>query len=172
LLHPRLPTLDEPIAFLSACHRRIEARLESLERAATALRSGDASLTAEATETVRAVVEHLAQSGRRHQEDEERSFFPRLRQRAPHLAPLLDRLEREHREETPLTSELSQLAVALRERVDSEDVRRFERVVDALRAHFTPHIAVEESELLPAAAEAFSAEDLRTIAEEMRARRR
>ncbi len=70
-------TLDRPLDHLVACHRRIEERLEILERAAVHL--GDRR--DEAMETIENCFRFLDSNGMWHTADEEESIFPRLQGR-------------------------------------------------------------------------------------------
>ena len=102
---------------------------------------------------------------RRHEDDEERSLFPRLA-RVPQLAGLLDRLTVQHRDQTAIVEELrAELAAA------TPDERKLRDVVARLDAAYREHIAVEERELFPAARAALDDDARAAMAEEMQARR-
>jgi hypothetical protein len=70
-------TLDQPLEHLTACHRRIEQRLDTLERVVPFLRTR----RDEALQAIRNAFAFLDGSGVRHTQDEEGSIFPRLRDR-------------------------------------------------------------------------------------------
>ncbi len=136
---------------LERCHRRLEETLATL-----------------ATPSRQALDEALAfidRAIRRHEDDEEQSLFPRL-VRVPQLAPLLDRLTVQHRDQTALVEELRSLLEAAR-----PDEARLRDVVARLTAAYRQHIAVEERELFPAAKAALDADDLGGMASEMESRR-
>src|SRR5947208_5826795 len=88
-------TLDQPIEHLVACHRRIEQRLATLERAAGELDGRENA----ARDAIAAAIRFMDTNGAWHTEDEEMSLFPRLR---PYLTPdelaFVDSLEAQHRE--------------------------------------------------------------------------
>ncbi|MDB4966713.1 MAG: hypothetical protein JWN44_2402 [Myxococcales bacterium] len=136
---------------LERCHRRLEETLEAL-----------ANPTRQALDEALMFIDR---SLKRHEDDEELSLFPRL-VRVPQLAPLLDRLTVQHRDQAAAIEELRALldAPALDDRIARE-------VVGRLRAAYTEHIAVEEKELFPAARAAFDADDLGGMASEMDSRR-
>ena len=68
-------TIDSPIEHLTACHRRIEQRLETLVNAAGHIPTNRTS----ALGAVKSSLHFLDTSGVLHTEDEELSLFPRLR---------------------------------------------------------------------------------------------
>lgn len=106
----------------------------------------------------------------RHEKDEEESLFPRLRDDAE-LAPLIEQLEREHREHEKLHERLRAIAGACDGALSDEDRARLGALVDELDAAYEKHVDVEEGELFPAAKAALDAATQRAIAEEMQARR-
>jgi len=74
-------------------------------------------------------------------------MFPRLRAADPALAPVVDRLEREHHEVAAVLEDLDRALVAMVTRPDdgASDVRR---AVDALSDVLLTHLAYEESQLV------------------------
>lgn len=141
----------DPFEMLERCHRRLEETLETL-----------------ATPSRQALDEALAfidRAVRRHEDDEEQSLFPRL-VRVPQLAPLLDRLTVQHRDQTALIEELRMLMADA-----TPDEAKLRDVVSRLAAAYREHIVMEERELFPAAKAALDADDLGGMASEMEARR-
>jgi hemerythrin-like domain-containing protein len=141
----------DPFEMLERCHRRLEDTLATL-----------AQPTRQALDEALEFIDH---SVRRHEEDEERSLFPRLA-RVRTLAPLLDRLTVQHRDQSAAVEELRALLAAA-----VLDERRLREVAARLRAAYAEHIALEERELFPAARNALTEEDVSAIAAEMDARR-
>ncbi len=141
----------DPFEMLERCHRRLEETLGGL-----------AQPTRQALDEALAFIDR---SVRRHEEDEERSLFPRLL-RVPQLAPLLDRLTIQHRDQTNAVEELRMLLAA-----PVLDEARAREVAARLRASYAEHIAVEERDLFPAARAALDADDLGNMAAEMESRR-
>jgi hemerythrin-like domain-containing protein len=136
---------------LERCHRRLEETLATL-----------------ATPSRQALDEALAfidRAVRRHEDDEEQSLFPRL-VRVPQLAPLLDRLTVQHRDQTALVEELRALLTDAR-----PDDAKLRDVCARLTAAYRAHIEIEERELFPAAKAALDADDLGGMASEMESRR-
>src|SRR5215210_6748870 len=89
------PVAEGPIEHLLACHRRIEQRLDTLERAGALLEeTPQAALIAIANS-----LRFMDVSGTMHTVDEEQSVFPRIRNAAaPGDIEYLDGLEGQHRD--------------------------------------------------------------------------
>jgi len=136
---------------LERCHRRLEETLESL--AEPSRQALDEALM------------FIDRSVKRHEDDEEKSLFPRL-VRVPQLAPLLDRLTVQHRDQAAAIEDLRALLEG--PRLDPVLARE---VVRRLREAYAEHITLEEKELFPAARAALDADDLGGMASEMDSRR-
>lgn len=141
----------DPFEMLERCHRRLEETM-------VALREPTPQALDEA-------IQFFDRSLKRHEEDEERSLFPRLAV-LPALAPILDRLTVQHRDQAALIEELRWLAAA-----PALATVRLADIIDQLGEAYGEHIAVEERELFPAAREALGADGVEKMAEEMEARR-
>jgi hemerythrin-like domain-containing protein len=141
----------DPFEMLERCHRRLEETLTLLQ-----------APTRQALDEALAFIDRAV---KRHEDDEEKSLFPRL-SRVPQLAGLLDRLTVQHRDQTALVDELRALLAAAQ-----PDDAALSDVVARLDAAYRAHIAVEERELFPAAKSALDADDLGGMASEMDARR-
>ena len=158
-------TLDRPIEHLTACHRRIEDRLATLERAAEWLTAEDEKRKAEATEAIASALRFLDSSGVMHTVDEETSLFPRL---LPRLdsgdLDYVQSLERQHRE-------LDQAYAELKSAFNAGEPDQYRAAVSRVAKLYREHIASEDRVLTAIAARHLSAADLDAIAAEMRARR-
>jgi hemerythrin-like domain-containing protein len=143
-----------------ACHRRIENRLATLQRAADAIESDPAAARA----ALESAFRFFETSGAQHTEDEERSLFPRLR---PSLSredlEFIDALERHHVQANALFPEVKRSAGGPPEIFRA----KVARLVDLYR----DHIAAEDSLLQPLAQAHLGPEDLAAIAAEMKRRR-
>lgn len=95
---------------------------------------------------------------RLHHTKESQLLFPKLRQRAPELGPVLDRLDREHAQGEKAIRDLEHALLAFEVMgVSRRDA--FEAAVERYIRFYLDHMGIEESELLPAAQRLFSAED-------------
>ena len=155
-------TLSNPVEHLMACHRRIEERLETLERVA-ALGSANPQ---QAKEALAGALRFMDTSGVLHTADEEESFFPRLMAKLERgERSFIAGLEHDHTEAHRLYTELRQLSV------DPVFDARFAGVVERLVALYRAHIAKEDEILTSMARERLSAEELAAVSAEMKARR-
>ena len=163
------PVAEGPIEHLLACHRRIEQRLDTLQRAASLLEEDtQASLIAIANS-----LRFMDVSGVLHTVDEEESVFPRIRQAASaEEIAYLDKLESEHREADRVYLRLKEVAASLLEQVTPERIREFRELIAKLDAAYRSHIASEDTVLVEIGRRVLQPAELETIQSEMRARRR
>jgi hemerythrin-like domain-containing protein len=165
---PPTVTLDTPIDHLNACHRRIEERLQTLERVGPHL----ADRTAEALTALQAVFWFFDSSGATHTADEEESFFPRI---APHLTPeeqqFLNDLQLEHARAEAIYDELKCHVAAIASPPTETDVVRFNSLAAELCSLYRQHIQNEDARFPAIAARTLSANDLDAISKEMKVRR-
>lgn len=95
---------------------------------------------------------------RLHHAKESALLFPRLRERVPALAPVLDRLEAEHARGERAIRELEHALLAF-EVLGEPRRAEFEQATERYVRFYLEHMALEESELLPAARRVFSEAD-------------
>jgi len=163
-------TLDQPIEHLAACHRRIEQRLETLERAAAALDTQ----RDEALQAIRNAFAFLDSNGALHTRDEEESLFPRLRGKLTvEQESLLTSLESDHQLARHLDSSLRLIVDQLAS--SSTPTPALTGELHDLTARFCAlyrrHIAVEDSQLAAVSRALLTPAELTAISAEMRHRR-
>jgi len=146
----------EPLVQLARSHRRLEEACAALEEAT---RRRD-------IETALEVATFFARQGRRHEDDEETSLFPRLT--TPEARALVERLAAEHREHESLVAKLDE---ALSGRAEGDLWETVARLGHALATAYRGHIALEENELFPLAEHLLDEAARAAIHEEMQARR-
>jgi hemerythrin-like domain-containing protein len=165
---PPTVTLDTPIDHLNACHRRIEERLQTLERVGPHL----ADRTAEALTALQAVFWFFDSSGATHTADEEESFFPRI---APHITPeeqqFLNGLQAEHVRAEAIYDELKRHVAALSNPPAAAGVAQYNALTAELCVLYRQHIQNEDARFPAIAARTLSQSDLNAISKEMKARR-
>jgi len=110
-------------------------------------------------DVVRAMLFYIDEFPERlHHTKESELLFPKVRAKVPELADTLDRLERDHTHGERAVRELEHLLLAFE--VMGESRREaFETAVDRYIAGYLNHMAVEETEILPAANAHFTPED-------------
>lgn len=159
------PGFDDPLAMLAACHERILRQCATLEKIAAHLRTE--GLTPEVRVAAAEVHRYFSTAGRNHHEDEEQDLFPLLRGDAS-LADLIATLAGEHVRMEALWRTLEpRLATP-----DSiRDAEAFARQVAEFSALYATHIARENAELLPRAAQLLPPAVLAVLGARMAARR-
>lgn len=156
-------TLSRPLDHLKACHRRIEERLDTLERIAAHIDSN----RDEAVAALHRVFAFLDSSGALHTQDEEESVFPRLTSRLERAEmSFVAGLEHDHTTAHQLYTELKQRAAA------SDFGPAFRGVIERLVAHYRKHIVKEDEILDSMCREKLTPPELAAISQEMVARRR
>jgi len=161
------PSFDDPLGMLTACHGRIQRQLATLERLQRHLPVHGCDIDARAA--ARAILKYFDSAAPNHHADEEESVFPRLAAALPDRAGKLiadlaedhGRLATNWRKLRPL---LASIAAGQRANLSPRQVADVRELYDA-------HIAREEAELIPLAAQTFDQATLRMIGAEMAARR-
>lgn len=97
-----------------------------------------------------------------HHRKESALLFPRLRERAPELRPVLDRLDQDHAVGETRIRELEHALLAF-EVLGESRREAFEQSVDRYIDFYLRHMATEEGEVLPAARRVLGPEDWREI---------
>lgn len=87
---------------------------------------------------------------RLHHTKESELLFPRVRARAPELAPVLEKLERDHLAGERAIRELEHLLLAFEVMGDSRR-EAFEAAAERYIANYLEHMAREEADIIPAA---------------------
>ncbi|AUX24766.1 hypothetical protein SOCEGT47_053050 [Sorangium cellulosum] len=156
---------NDPLEKLAAAHRSLEENLNDLARSARSL--GDPRGRAAALEGLSCVVAYFERSMSRHQEDEERSLFPRLAV-LESVAPTLDRLRQEHKAQRRA---LDELRAAIERDGGADAAEALPPLIDGLRAAYQRYVACEEQEVFPAARRFLQASAMHSIMNEMETRR-
>lgn len=97
-----------------------------------------------------------------HHPKEDAYLFKRLRERHPGAAPLLDRLEADHRKGTERVRDLAQTLTGYRHGGEAR-FAAFERAVTEYADFQWKHMSVEETQLLPLARQYLKQEDWQEI---------
>ena len=163
-------TLDRPLEHLTACHRRIEERLDTLERVAGHL----TDKRGEALEAMEACFRFFESNGILHTADEEESVFPRLqRSLSDDERKFILQLEDQHREADRLYAELKAIAAQLEDgqAVSGELQQRFRTAAGRLAELYHSHIATEDRTLIALGQRVLSLAELAEISREMKRRR-
>ncbi len=162
-------TLDDPLRHLTACHRRIEERLATLERVIPHWETR----ADEALQAVRNAFRFFDTNGVWHTEDEERSIFPRMQGKlTEEERGYLAELERQHDAAEAAYQALRAIVSELDNRpVDREWIDAYAAATARLARLYRDHIASEDTQLVAIGARILSDAELRIVAEEMKQRR-
>lgn len=165
---PEKQTLDEPLRHLTACHRRIEERLDTLERVIPHWESR----AEDALVAVRSAFRFFATNGVWHTEDEERSIFPRMREQLNEdEREYLAELERQHDVAEAAYGELCSIVAEFHEPASREWIASYEGAAKKLARLYREHIASEDTRLVEIGTRTLSQAQLQSIAAEMKERR-
>lgn len=162
-------TLDDPLRHLTACHRRIEERLATLERVIPHWETR----ADEALQAVRNAFRFFDTNGVWHTEDEERSIFPRMQGKlTEEERGYLAELERQHDTAEAAYEALRAIVSELdNQRADQEWIAAYAAATTRLARLYRDHIASEDTRLVEIGTRILSETELRTIAAEMKQRR-
>jgi hemerythrin-like domain-containing protein len=167
LFNDPAPDFSDPIGLLAACHGRIRAFCDLLERLPDWLdRHGPDD---EAIASIGRVQRYFDSGAVHHHADEEQDLFPLL-QGHPDAAALITRLQADHQE---LEARWETLSDELRALVAGETPSggRLEERIGAFCAAYRRHIALEDERLLPLAREQLNAAQRRSLGRRMAQRR-
>lgn len=163
---------DEPLAALSACHRRIEKQMSTLTRLQAHI--GRSGFDDDARVAAAAILRYFITAAPHHHADEEVDLFPKLLRTAEAISDrarafeLVSHLLVDHREMEALWALVREALEGLQSGektgLDSLLCKDFVRI-------YSNHIETEDNELFPLAARLFSKADLETLGIAMARRR-
>jgi len=170
-LIPVAPTLDEPLEILSACHGRVRANLQTLDRLVRWLPEHGADT--DARQAAANVMRYFDLGAANHHRDEEDDLFPVLLERCPsnlrmRIRRLVSWIKDDHQtlevSWQQLREQLVMIAAGDSDLLDADSVANFS-------AHYLNHLDREDNELFPLAGNILSDDDIRHMSEQMRLRR-
>jgi pyridoxamine 5'-phosphate oxidase len=165
------PGFDQPLAVLKHCHDRIRKQIRTMQNLLTHLPRAGAD--EEAKQAAENVLRYFSRAAHQHHADEEENLLPMLEATASGddaavLRELLPQIMAEHVRMGAAWSILERqlLVIAKGEStaLNAPDVQAFADL-------YASHMEKEESVIAPMAKRLFSAEQIETLGEAMRARR-
>ncbi len=165
-LTPDIPNFDDPLGLLRACHERMLANCDTLEKLVPHLR--DKGMDDEARSAISRVVKYFTTSAVHHHEDEEKDLFPLLNGQSLKLAELIYKLKQDHQ---ALDSLWQQLAGDLKQGAALAENPEFAAHVAQFCSAYREHIDLENRELLFLAQHSLSSRQLEDIGRSMAKRR-
>ena len=163
---------EDPLAMLSACHERVERQCRTLTRLLPHLAQHGAD--AQAREAAQAVLRYFDEAAPNHHADEEDDLFGLLQQASTTdpasaaLAELTQTLVTQHRQlEQQWRALRPSLQAVAQGQAHTLDAHEVTSLVEAYRAH----VALEDRDLLPQAAQVLNADALQRLGQAMSQRR-
>lgn len=165
------PGCNDPVGLMTACHRRIERFLKTLQHAAQHL--AGRKLSPEEEEALSRALRYFREAAPKHTADEEDDLFPALIRHQPATAEAVHALEQDHLRAARLHAVVDQIAEQwIRDGVLGEGaVKELKQALDDLALLYGEHIRTEETELFPRASQVLQAEELDAIGRRMAERR-
>ena len=155
--------MNEAIRILRDEHRSMSAVLHGLKELA---RTAQDPRVRPNFAVFRAMVYYIdAFPERLHHPKEDKVLFPRVRARAPDIAPLLNELQQEHEKGAVLIRDLERSLISF-EACWPYGADRFEESVNAYAQFHWDHMRKEEEGLVPLAEKALTEDDWKTVAAE------
>lgn len=140
-------------------HQALRQQLDAMAGHAATARSSPAA----AAPGLRAVLGRLSSIVRAHEPLEAQLLYPALRRRCPPLSPVIDRMELEHARLDRMLDELQRRLEPTAISDDASGRAGLVRALEQLAAASLGHMAVEESYLLPVAADYLTDDDWNEI---------
>jgi hemerythrin-like domain-containing protein len=166
LISEPAPDFTDPLGLLAACHRRMLGFCGLLGRMPAHLAMY--GIDEEATDAALRVMHYFDTAAVLHHLDEERDLFPLLARQTA-LAPLIDRLQAQHRE---LECQWQTLVWQLRQIPGGTlEAAAFREAAERYGGTCREHIDREETQLLPAARACLDSRQLRALGHAMAVRR-
>ena len=171
----RESSFTDPIGLLSDCHRRVERFLAVLVHVAT--QAHGEPFSGEQRTAWDTALRYFREAAPKHTADEEESLFPRLRamdrSEVKALLARVDGLEQDHVRAAQAHAEIDRLGLAwlANGRLSPEEASRLAALLAQLADLYRAHIAIEDTEVFPLAAEVLSVLDRQEIGGEMAVRR-
>lgn len=161
---------DAPLDMLAACHERVTRQCATLRRLGPHLQQHGSDRAAQ--EAAQAVRRYFNQAAPKHHADEEDDLFPALLQHAgpdtPALAAVIATLRQQHRDFEQWWHTLDAVLARLEA---GHNVVWPQALVDQFTQGYDAHMALEDTQVLPAAQRWLPASTQSQIAHAMRTRR-
>lgn len=161
------PSFDTPLEMLRACHVRMMEQCSTLQKLLLHLPVYGCDV--QARQAAQAILRYFDTAGQFHHQDEEEDLFPLLLATSNNeIHILIKRLHKEHKEMDAawqiLRLRLSAIAAGQPDTLENSVVEHFSAV-------YTRHITLENTQLLPVAAQLLNKQQLLELGNRMAARR-
>ena len=162
-----IPSFDNPLEMLLACHGKIQAQCATLHKLLQHLLSHGCD--AQAQQAAQAILRYFDTAGQNHHDDEEQDLFPCLLATSnAEIHKLIAHLLDEHKVLDTAWQQLRPLLFGIAEGQATElDIKSAEHFIQV----HDRHISLENAQLLPQAARLLDHMQLETLGRSMAARR-
>ena len=164
------PSFDHPLELLHACHGKIHQQLDTLQKLATHLPVHGCDQQVQ--QAAQGILRYFDSAGQFHHQDEEENLFPTLlalnTPEKANVKALIESLLAQHAVMFAAWSEVRAVLVKLAEGVNTPLP---EALVEKLVGSYTPHIELEETELLSLSARLLSPQQIMEMGKCMAQRR-
>jgi hemerythrin-like domain-containing protein len=161
-----LPGFNDPLGVLRACHQRILARCDTLEKLPAHLAAKGAD--SEARSAIGQIINYFSSSAVHHHQDEEIDLFPILSQQSLQLAATVSRLQQEH---TRLDALWAALAAALEKPDELPNNAQLTGLIQRFCALNRAHVDCENREVLSMAQHILNVQQIEELGAAMARRR-
>jgi len=164
------PSFDHPLELLHACHGKIHQQLDTLQKLATHLPVHGCDQQVQ--QAAQGILRYFDSAGQFHHQDEEENLFPALlalnTPEKANVKALIENLLAQHAVMFAAWSEVRAVLVKLAEGVNTPLPKA---LVEKLVGSYTPHIELEETELLLLSARLLSPQQIMEMGKCMAQRR-
>ena len=164
------PSFDHPLEMLHACHGKIQQQLDTLQKLASHLPVHGCDQQVQ--QAAQGILRYFDTAGQFHHQDEEENLFPTLlalsTPEKARVKALVERLLAQHVVMFAAWSDVRAVLVKLAEGISTPLP---EALVERLVGSYTPHIDLEETELLPLSARLLSPQQIMEMGKSMAERR-
>ncbi len=164
------PSFDHPLEMLHACHGKIQQQLDTLQKLAAHLPVHGCDQQVQ--QAAQGILRYFDTAGQFHHQDEEENLFPTLlalsTPEKARVKALVERLLAQHVVMFAAWSDVRAVLVKLAEGINTPLP---EALVERLAGSYTPHIDLEETELLPLSARLLSPQQIMEMGKSMAERR-
>ncbi|MDP1997913.1 MAG: hemerythrin domain-containing protein [Gallionella sp.] len=164
------PSFDHPLELLHACHGKIQQQLDTLQKLASHLSAHGCDQ--QVRQAAQGILRYFDTAGQFHHQDEEENLFPTLlalnTPEKARVEALVERLLAQHTVMFAAWSDVRAVLVKLAEGVNTPLP---EALVEKLIGSYTPHIELEETELLSLSARLLSPQQIMDMGKCMAQRR-
>ena len=165
-LIPEMPDFNDPLGLLRACHERMLAQCDTLEKLPAHIAGN--GVDAEARSAISNAVKYFSTSAVHHHQDEEEDLFPLLQHQSLKLADMIFRARQEHEQ---LETLWKSLATIFKKPGDLEQNPQFPAQLQQFCELYRAHIKFEDEDLLAMAEHIISQRQFEDMGDAMARRR-